>query len=423
MRQFWRSWSKAFSSPIAYGIGGIFLAASCLGAGVSAPPKKEPPSPQFVRDVAPILDKKGCSVAGCHGKFGGRGGFALSLLTLSPWDDYDPIVRGAKGRRINFAEPEKSLLLLKATGVTGHAGGERFKVGSPEYQTIRRWITAGAPFSTDDDAHLTKLTVSPANAVIPAVGAKLPVKVLATFSDGTTRNVTDYAQYESKDTAVADVDARGIVTGKRWGGTAIIVRYLGTVEAAFLTLPRADSKPYPAIAGNNFIDGYVQANLKKMNVVPSRLATDREFIRRVMLDVCGRLPGDSEIAAFVADKAADKRAKLIDMLLDTPEYVSVRTQRLGDLLRIHPQRIAGNITGERGAVLFDDWVRDAVASNMPYDQFVREIMMARGSNLRNGPANFYRIEQSAENRMETVGQAFLGLRMACARCHKNPFDR
>lgn len=423
MPQFWRNWSKSFSTPIAYGIGGLFLAASCIGAGVSSPPKKDAPTPQFVRDIAPILDKTGCSVAGCHGKFGGRGGFAISLLTLAPWDDYDPIVRGAKGRRINFAEPEKSLFLLKATGTTGHGGGERFKVGSPEYQTIYRWIAAGAPFSVEDDARMTKLTVSPANAIIPAVGAKLPIKVLASFSDGTTRDVTGYAQYESKDTAVADVDANGVVTGKRWGGSAIIVRYLGTVEAAFLTLPRADTKPYPAIAGNNFIDGFVQANLKKMNVVPSRLTTDREFVRRVMLDVCGRLPSEAEITEFVADKAPDKRAQLIDKLLKTPEYVSVRTQRLGDLLRIHPQRIGGNINGERGAVLFEDWVRDAVESNMPYDRFVREILLARGSNFKNGPTNFYRIEQSPENRMETVGQAFLGLRMSCARCHKNPFDR
>ncbi|MBC8140071.1 MAG: DUF1549 domain-containing protein [Armatimonadetes bacterium] len=423
MPQTGRKTTSVFSSPVAYGVGAAFLFAACLGAGVA--PKAVSPAapPQFVRDVAPILDKSGCSVAACHGKFGGRGGFAVSLLTLSPWDDFDPIVRGAKGRRINFSEPEKSLLLLKATGATAHGGGERFTVGSPQYKTLHNWIRAGAPFDTDADAKLVKLDVTPANAVIPAVGATLPVKVVATFSDGTTQNVTQAAQYESKDTAVADVNGSGVVTGKRWGGTAIIVRYLGTVQAAFLTLPRADAKPYPAQTANNFVDEYVQTNLKRMNVVPSRLANDREFLRRVTLDVCGRLPTEPEIAAFVSDKAADKRAKRINELLDSPEFVAVRSQRLGDLLRIHPRTLGNNVQGERGAVLFDDWVRDAVASNMPYNRFVREIIMARGSSLQDGAANFYRIEQSPENRMETVGQAFLGLRMACARCHKNPFDR
>ncbi len=438
-------WQSVLSSPTAYGVGVLLLAASCLGAGArghgtggeqvaatvaptlptsrTVSPPAPPFAPQFVRDVAPILDKKGCSVAACHGKFGGRGGFGLSLLTLAPWDDYDPIVRGAKGRRINFAEPEKSLLLLKATGTMGHGGGTRFAVGSREYRTIRSWIAAGAPFDADKDARLVKLAVSPASAVLPRVGATLSIHVVASFSDGTTRDVSRFAQYESKDTAVAGVDAGGVVTGKRWGGSAIIVRYLGTVQAAFLTLPRADAAPYAPVASNNFVDDFVLANLKKMNVVPSRLATDREFIRRVMLDVCGRLPDDAEITAFVADKAPDKRAKLIDKMLETPEYVSMRTLRLGDLLRIHPRNIQGNIYGERGAAVFEDWVRDAVADNMPYDKFVREILLARGSNLQNGPTNFYRIEQNPENRMETVGQAFLGLRMACARCHKNPFDR
>ena len=419
MRRGWRNLSTVWSSPIAYGIGGLFLLASCIGAGTA----KVAPTPQFVRDVAPILDKSGCSVAGCHGKFGGRGGFALSLLTLSPNDDYDPIVRGAKGRRVNFAEPDKSLILRKATGTMPHAGGARFAVGSPQYNTMRDWITAGAPYDADADAQLTKLTVTPANAFIPTVGATLSVKVMATFSDGTTRNVTAQAQYESKDTAVADVSGAGIVTGKRWGGTAVIVRYLGEVQAAFLTLPRDGSAPYPTVAANNFVDEHVQANLRRMNVHPSRLATDREFLRRVTLDVCGRLPTDAEIAAFLQDKAEGKRAMLIDKLLNTPEFVAVRAQRLGDLLRIHPRNLGNGNGGERGAVLFDDWVRDAVAANMPYDKFVREIVTARGSILQNGPANFYRIEQSPENRMETVGQAFLGLRMACARCHKNPFDR
>ena len=380
-------------------------------------------APLFIRDIAPILDKKGCSTAGCHGKFGGRGGFQLSLLTLSPQDDYDPIVRGARGRRVNFVEPERSLLLLKATGQSGHGGGQRFAVNSPEYRKIRDWIALGAPYDSTADPKLASLTVLPAQVTLPKVGAQQKLKVFARFTDGSVQDVTGNANYEVSDEAIARVDGGGMVTGKRWGGTAVVVRYLGTVQATFLSLPRADKKPYPKVTRNNFVDDYVQANLKRLNVVPSRLTTDREFVRRVTLDVCGRLPDSAEVEAFVADKAPDKRAKLIDRLLETPDFVDMRTLRLGDMLRIHPRNLGNNTFGERGTVLFTEWVRDAVAENLPYDQFVRQLILARGSTYQVGAANFYRVDRRPEDRMETVGQAFLGLRMACARCHKNPFDR
>ena len=397
----------------------------CLGlpflAGERA--KADKPAPQFIRDIAPILDKKGCSTAGCHGKFGGRGGFQLSLLTLSPADDYAPIALGGRGRRINLIEPEKSLLLLKATGKLPHGGGERFAVGSMEYNLFRDWIAAGAAYDPEKDVRLASLSLVPSNFTLAKVGAKQQIKVFAKMSDGTVRDVTKLANYESSDTAVATTDSSGVVSGLRWGGGAVVVRYLGNVQAAFLTLPREDKTPYPTVSGFNVIDQFVQANLKKMNVVPSRLTNDREFIRRVYLDICGRLPEPDEITAFAADVTADKRAKLIDKLLETPEYVDMRTLRLGDLLRIHPQRFGGNIMGERSAALFTEWVHDAVRDNMPYDKFVRELILARGSASRVGQANFYLVERSPEDRMETVSQAFLGQRMACARCHKHPFDR
>ena len=408
----------------AAGWGLALVFAACVGLGfrgqtVAAQSK----TPQFLRDIAPILDKKGCSTAGCHGKFGGRGGFQLSLLTLSPADDYDPLVRGARGRRINLLEPEKSLLLLKATGTIGHGGGQRFAVGSREYNLLRDWIAGGAPFDPQSDPHLSRLVVTPGDATVPKVGAKLPLHVVAEFTDGTRQNVTPWASYETTDPVVFGVDGGGVVTGKRWGGAAVVVRYLGVVQAAFLTLPREDKTPYPKVAGANFVDTLVQTNLRKMNVVPSRLTTDREFVRRVTLDVCGHLPDPAEAEAFALDRATDKRATLIDRLLDSPDYADMRTLRLADMLRINPRLLAGNIAGDRGAVLLNEWVHDTVAHNMPYNQFVRQLILARGSNYRSGPANFYLVEKSAQDRMETIGQAFLGQRMACARCHKHPFDR
>ncbi len=405
--------------------GGLFLAALlCVGFGRGPQASAENASaPKFVRDIAPVLDKKGCSTAGCHGKFGGRGGFQVSLLTLSPQDDYDPIVRDARGRRINFVEPEKSLLLLKATGQINHGGGERFAVGSPEYTRIRDWIARGAPYNKERDPKITGIAITPKQFVMPKVGATVPLKVVARFSDGSARDVTGYANYESSDTATAKVSENGVVTGTRWGGGAVVVRYLGVVDAAFLTLPRADKAAYPKQTANNFIDAIVQANLKKMNVVPSRLTNDREFVRRVYLDVCGKLPSEAEQTAFVADTKTDKRVLLIDKLLDTPEYADVRTERLGDMLRVHPRNLGNNTAGERSTALWTEWIHDAVRDNLPYDQFVKQLLLARGSTFQNGAANFWRVERSPEDRMETTAQAFLGQRMACARCHKHPFDK
>ena len=405
---------------------GFAALAGIAMAAISAPvpaAATQAGAPQFVRDIAPILDRRGCSTAGCHGKFGGRGGFELSLLTLAPSDDYEPIVRGARGRRVNLVEPDKSLLLLKATGKLNHAGGERFRPDSADYRTLRRWIAAGAPYDPEKDVRLTGLSVGPTQIFFPKVGAATPLKVVATFSDGSRVDVTREASYESTDTAVASVDPAGRITGKRWGGTSVIVRYLGTIRASFVTLPRADTTAFPALVPANVVDEKVYANLRKLNVHPSRLTTDTEFLRRLSLDLRGKLPDPAEIDAFAKDKAADKRAKIIDTYLESPEFVDVRTLRMADLLRVHPRNLGQNVTGERTAALFNEWLRDRIEANTPYNQLVRDILVARGSTLQSGPANFYRIDRAPEDRMETVAQAFLGQRMACARCHKHPFDR
>lgn len=380
-------------------------------------------APQFLRDVEPILDKKGCSVAACHGKFGGRGGFQLSLLTLTPSDDFEPIARGGRGRRVNVMEPEKSLLLLKATNATPHMGGMRFAVNSPEYRTIRDWIAAGARYDESSEAQLEALTVTPSQITLSKVGQKVPLKVLASFSDGKTRDVTAQANYETSDPAVLTVDEKGTLTGKRWGGAAVIVRYLGNIQSASISLPREDKAPYPKLATANFIDQYVYANLKRLNVVPSRQTTDAEFLRRVSLDLRGTLPSAEEVGAFLADTDKDKRRKLIDSYLDSPEFVDLRTLRLADMLRVHPRNFGNNISGERSAALFTEWLHDAVAQNLPYDQFVKQLLLARGSTFSSGAVNFYQVDRTPEDRMETAAQAFLGQRMACARCHKHPFDR
>ena len=379
--------------------------------------------PRFLNDIAPILDTNGCSTALCHGKFGGQGGFDLSLLTLDPEADYQPIVTASRGRRVNLLEPERSLFLLKPTEQVSHEGGMRFSVNSEDYLTILRWLEAGAPFSASDP-RLERLEVHPDEFVLPAVGDHQQLKVIAYFTDGSMEDVTHKTVYESNDEPIAEVSEDGLVTSMRWGGTAVLARFLGQVAAAFVTIPRGgELDDYPEFTANNFIDTFVGAKLKKLNVVPSALSSDEEFIRRVYLDTIAKLPTPEELQAFVEDSDPNKRAALIDELLEKPEFIDLRTLRLGDMLRCHPRLLGGAGLDMRSATLFHEWIREGVEENKPYDQFVREIVTARGSTYEVGPAAYYRIEAAPDGRAETTAQAFLGLRLTCARCHKHPFDR
>ena len=385
----------------------------------------EPPV-KFLKDIAPILDKQGCSAGMCHGKFGGQGGLNLSLLTLNPESDYEPIVHHNRGRRINLLEPDQSLFFLKPTGQVPHEGGLRFDPNSEDGLTVLRWIEAGAPFS-DDEPRLRKLEVEPSTFVLSDVGQTAQLKVLAHFSDGSIEDVTEKTVYESKDAPVAEVSPTGEVTSVRWGGTAIIARFLGVVDASFVTIPRASDTNLasldPEFTPNNFIDEFVLAKLKKLNIRSSPLTADDVFMRRVYLDTVGRLPTPDEVKAFLADTSPDKRTHLIDMLLDTPEWVNLRTLKLADMLRIHPRQLGNASVGETGATLFHEWVQDGVKQNRPYDQVVRELITARGSTSLHGPPNYYRIERQPAGRAETTAQVFLGIRLSCARCHKHPFDQ
>ena len=384
------------------------------------------PAVKFLKDVAPILDKYGCSAGMCHGKFGGQGGLNLSLLTLNPESDYEPIVHHSRGRRINLLEPDQSLFFLKPTGQIAHEGGGRFNPSSDEALMILRWIEAGAPFS-DDEPRLRKLEVQPSSVVLADVGETAQLKVLAYFSDGSVEDVTEKAVYESKDAPVADVSPTGEVTSVRWGGTAVIARFLGVVTASFVTIPRAEPvvsvSQNEGFTPNNFIDELVFAKLKKLNVRPSALTSDETFMRRVYLDTIGRLPTPDEVKAFLADTHPDKRSNLIDTLLDKQEWIDLRTLKLADMLRIHPRSLGNGAFGERAATLFHEWIREVVAENRPYDAVVQELITARGSTYQHGPTNYYRIEQQPAGRAETTAQVFLGIRLSCARCHKHPFDQ
>ncbi|HIC00898.1 TPA: DUF1549 domain-containing protein [Candidatus Poribacteria bacterium] len=383
--------------------------------------KADDQEPRFLNDIAPILDKKGCSAALCHGKFGGQGGLDLSRLTLNPEADYYPIVYGYRGRRINLVDPERSLFLLKPTEQVSHEGGMRFEVNSQEYITILRWIENGAKFA-EDDPRLERITVQPSEFILKKVGEQQQIKVLAHFNDNTVEDVTEKTIFESKDQPIAKVSVDGLTTAKRWGSTAVIARFLGVVSASFLTIPRmGEINPALHMPEGNIIDKYVSKKLKKLNIIPSRLCNDNTFIRRVFLDTVGMLPSTNQVESFITNNSLDKRSHLINQLLESPEFEHNRTLQVSDMLRVHPRQLGNGSFGERAATIFHEWIRKHI--NRPYNQFVKDLITAKGSTYQVGPANFYRIEGSPDGRAETIAQVFLGIRLSCARCHKHPFDR
>lgn len=375
----------------------------------------------FVRDVAPIFDREGCSGGACHGKFGGgQGRLALSLMTLAPTTDFavlEPLV--------DLKNPEQSLLLKKPTKQVEHGGGRRFKIGSGEYQTLLQWIQQGCR-NPKREALPVALEVRPERFVFGPDNASGRIQVFCRFADDSVEDVTERTRFISRDEDKVTVSPKGYVTAERWGVTAVICRYVGLVKPVVVSLPRPSAEgdpPPPKAETGNIIDALVVKNLQWLNLNPAPTCDDYAFLRRISLDLVGALPTPEEIRGFVGDKDPKKREKLVDRLLADERFVALRTLRLGDMLRVNPRKLANGPLEQRAALVFDDWLRAAVASNEPYDRFAKELLGADGSPMLNGPANFYRVETTPQDRAETVAQAFLGIRLACARCHNHPFDR
>jgi Protein of unknown function (DUF1553)/Protein of unknown function (DUF1549) len=409
---------------------------------------KSPVKPEFVNDVMPILSKAGCNASACHGSPVGKGGFKLSLFGYEPELDHPAIVTDSDGRRIDANNPAQSLLLLKPTMAAPHGGGLRFKPNSAEYNTLLVWLKAGAPGVSPTEARVTKVDVMPEEPWLPAPGTKQHLIVTAHLSDGSTQDVTEKVLFSSNDDAIADVDGSGVISAKRPGETAIMVRYLGQVGVSRVAvLPPWKLAHYPKLAQNNVIDEKIQTKLEKLRVVPSDLCTDEEFIRRATLDTCGILPTVDEVRAFTSDTAADKRAKLIDKLLDRPEFVDLWTLKWNDTLR-NNQRLT-----RQGLIPYSNWIHEQFAKNRPYDEFVRDLITASGKNadieldpdrlppqLQRNPraaqlvkeinaaafnpaANYYIVTRNPLDVTSATSQIFLGVRIECARCHNHPFEK
>ena len=371
---------------------------------------------EFTRDVAPVLTKAGCNGGKCHGSFQGRGGLQLSLLGFNPAVDYEALVLEARGRRVTPSSPDQSLFLRKARLDVPHGGGKRLEVGSPGYEIFRAWINAGLPGPSENDPHVAKLEITPPEATL-AAKEDVDLKVVAHWSDGQQRDVTRWALYESRDELIAEVTSEGHLQALKPGRTSVTVTYMGQVNAVTVTVPYAQIDDFPEFAGHNFIDELVAAEWKKVGVLPAELSSDYEFVRRLYLDLIGTLPKPEEIQAFVASTDPDKRSKLIDELLQRPEYVDYFTLRWGDLLRVHRRYV-----GDKGLWTFYGWLRKAVRENTPLDQLTRELLTAQGNLYTNGPVAFFYVDSKPEEFAETTAQIFLGVRLQCARCHHHPYE-
>lgn len=377
----------------------------------------------FATDVVPILTKLGCNSGGCHGKSTGQNGFKLSLLGFVPSYDHESMVKEARGRRVFAGDPDSSLLLQKAIGRVPHGGGRRLGTDSPDYQVLADWIRQGAAPPRSDDPILVQLTMTPSRGVL-AVNTNEQLKLEALFSNGVRRDVTRQALYLSNEPEIGAVDGSGRVNiGEQGGLFAVLARFGGQMAVFQGTVPFGEStEPEKLPEDASPVDRLLVDGWARLGVQPSVEVDDSTLIRRLCLDICGTLPTVEEVRTFQADQRPGRRERLINRLLDRPEYAAFFAMKWADILR---NRGKGYSTSKQrpGTALFAGWIRDSLATNKPYDQFVAEILTATGSQRENPPTVWYRQVRTSVDYVESVAQAFLGVRIQCAQCHHHPFER
>ena len=375
----------------------------------------------FRHDVLPVLSKAGCNSGGCHGALAGKGGFRLSLNAYDPATDHYNITRENRGRRIEFADPARSLFVIKPTAAVRHKGGKPLHEDSDAYKLLIEWIQQGAPGPSTDDTKLNRIELSPALSQLNK-GDTQPLTVHAFFSDGTKRDVTRWARFTPTDATIAEVDeATGLAKVIGYGEGAISVWYSGQIALARITSPWPSVIPDEVFARTpkrNVIDKRVIEQLRRLNLKPSKPSSDSEFIRRVYLDVVGMLPTPQETKAFLADTSETKRDDLIEKLLAQPGFVDYWAYRLSDLFLISSKKLR-----PLALKAYYDWLRGEIEKITPWDQLVRQVIAAKGDTLKNGAANFYSIHQDPETMAENVSQAFMSLSINCAKCHNHPLEK
>jgi hypothetical protein len=377
-------------------------------------------APSFRNTIQPILTRYGCAMGACHGAAAGQGGFRLSLRGFDDEGDWLSITRSANGRRLTLEDPARSLFLLKAVKSVPHKGDKRFEVNSPEYKAIADWIATGAPGPKADDPRIVSLSVAQPHLVTQA-GRSMQLKVTAKFSDGHSEDVTRWCKYNATNTSVATVDDAGLIKTTGSGEATVSAWYLSLLSVTTVTVPQPNQLEPAAFAvlkPHNFIDEHVLTKLRELNIPPSDRASDAEFIRRAFLDTIGVLPTTDEARAFLTDKAADKRDRLIDTLLKRPEFVDYWSHRWSDLLLVNGDKLM-----PEAMWAYYNWIRRHVAANTPWDAMVRDLLTASGSTLEHGGGNFFVLNDEPTKCAETVSVAFMGTSIACAKCHNHPMEK
>lgn len=408
--------------PLADGDGALKI--SLLGQTASVPVKvaglKDKYPVSFVRDVMPTLSRIGCNAGTCHGSAEGKNGFKLSLRGYDPLLDHRSLTDDLEGRRFNRVAPDASLMLLKTSGSVPHAGGVVTGAGQPYYELLRAWIADGVKFDPKSP-RVSKLEIQPKTTVLALPEMKQQMAIQATYTDGSVRDVTLEAFIESSNTEVATVDRHGIVTAVRRGEATMLARYEGSYAAAGLfVMGKRDGFAWKPVEEYNHLDTLVYEKLRQVKVQASDVCTDADFIRRLYLDLTGLPPQPDQVKAFLADTRAArvKRDELVDKLVGSPEYIEHWTNKWADLLQVNRKFL-----GDAGAAKFREWIRKAVADNMPYDKFAHAILTASGSNLDNPAASYFKVLRDPDAVMENTTQLFLAIRFNCNKCHDHPFER
>ncbi len=372
----------------------------------------------FSKSIVPIFTRHGCNGGGCHGNASGQNGFKLSVFGFEPQDDYEFLLREARGRRVFPAAPERSLLILKASGQLPHAGGARIDAGTFDYNMLVKWIKQGMSNDKPTEPTVESIEVHPTDLVMKPNDQQQLV-ALARLSDGSVRDVTHYAVYESNNSEFAEADGSGLVkVGNQSGEIAVMVRYIDKA-----TLFRA-SVPLGAPVADlpverNLIDKHIFAKWKKVGMPPSSLANDSTYLRRASLDIAGRLPTVEETTVFISDKSPDKRERLVGRLLRSEEYADYFANKWSAMLR----NKRANGAQLRTTIAFYEWIKDSFYTNKPYDRFVREILVASGDIAQSPPTAWYKQVNTQQAQMEDTAQLFLGTRLQCAQCHHHPYEK
>ncbi len=374
----------------------------------------------FQLDVMPVFMRSGCNMGSCHGAARGKDGFRLSLFGFDPNGDHHRLTREISGRRINLALPHESLLVEKAIGSVPHSGGKRFEKDGELYNTLIRWLEAGAPPDAGEVPKVLSVELYPPGAVLDGQGTQQKLTVRAKYSDGTDRDVTSQALFLSSNDNSAVVSPDGIVEAQNRGEAFVMARFeTHTVGSHFIVLPKGLQFTWPDVAANNYVDELIYNKLKKLRIQPSELCSDEAFLRRAYLDIAGTLPTVEEYSRFMQDSDPQKRDRLVDELLERKEFVEMWVMKWAELLQIRTTRQVSY----KPMLRYYNWLQDKVANNVPMDKMVQELLASKGGTFSNAATNYYQTETATLKVAENVAQVFMGMRIQCAQCHNHPFDR